>query len=718
VKNPYMPNMYFAGGCMRSPDSDVFMPLSLAAVPDPENGTYEVTIYSTVVPGEWEPFVIRFTGAVEVHGKGVTDDVAGGEIMTDMGSGQWNGVHHDRRRTKCPSAGYGQFVQADVRLSKDLAYDPPQKALVLELYTVVVSTAMQVDMPDGSTRVIEPYTDLFSPYVDFVGRFRFFEYFEGEQPVVGEPYTFRLLDMFGNPIPGTESTDVFWRCTQDVPINVRANDTSEDDVTLEWDSVPVITGEFEPEVQGPDSPFHLPYQVNVHSATGGLSSEFGALGVSNWHLIPWDAFEPGGDGLPDGFDFGQSLSSFEDGLYQIELDSWNMPVVDQGGHYQDCEIHDSSENLMMEMSEGNVTFTPSRSISGVVTSSSGDPIADIWVDACEYDDEENPYCQSSLTNDEGKYRITGLLPGDYRVQTGNDVWVHEFFDDTYSWDEAARVAVMAGADTENINFALEQGGSISGNVSDAGGPLADVHVDACAWDDSFCFGAETDSDGNYTIFGLPAGDYRAVVWGDQDGWFDEFYQEKQFHHEADPVSVVGGSDTGGINFTMEIFVEPSLQYLNVQPDHMWADSGGWTEGTEVTLSIGSYSASQFASADGNVWFDISGSSIAPGVNVNVTDGVDSKDLLVVSASFDGVDDAENTAWGTAPADAWLGVAVVDENGYEYMYWVDGVQADADGYWLVDFDDYGQDFGAVNDAWVHVFDEDGDSTLAHLEVPAP
>ena len=115
MENPYMTDTFIAGGCMRSPDSDDFMPLSLSAVPDPENGTYEVTIYSTVVPIEWEPFVIRFTGTVEARENGVPDDVAGGEITTEMGTGQWNGVHHDRRRTKCPSVnGFDLGVQADI----------------------------------------------------------------------------------------------------------------------------------------------------------------------------------------------------------------------------------------------------------------------------------------------------------------------------------------------------------------------------------------------------------------------------------------------------------------------------------------------------------------------------------------------------------------------------------------------------------------------------
>jgi len=65
-------------------------------------------------------------------------------------------------------------------------------------------------------------------------------------------------------------------------------------------------------------------------------------------------------------------------------------------------------------------------------------------------------------------------------------------------------------------------------------------------------GAESDEYGNYTIAGLPGGDYRVSVWGGQGGWIDEFYFDTPFHHEAWPVTVTAGVDAGGIDFTMEV----------------------------------------------------------------------------------------------------------------------------------------------------------------------
>ena len=603
VEIPNMPDMVFAGGCMRSPGTDTFMPLSLAAAPDPENGIFDVTIYSTVVPVGGEPFVIRLAGEVTVNGNGVMDDVAIGESTTVSATGQWNGIHHDRRRTKCPSLKNNDLFQGELYTHRDIAYNPYQENLIFDTETVIVSSAMLVEDPYGNVTRVEYYTDLFSPNVDFIGRFRFTG--ESELSVVpGLPYTFTLLDAFGRPIEGAVSTDTWNRCNQSAPTNFTAIPDL-DNIILSWDAVPIIPGQFDPQ----------DYQITMYPMEG-QAGEYGAGSIhSAYHNMPLQPFVPPLEGYPDGWDFGNGLNELEDGPYEINVWAWNHADDTNGGWGSDCAVRDTFQIMIMH----------------------------------KQDDQ----------------------------------------------------------------FSFEVTGSISGNVSDADGPLADVHVDACRLDDSFCNGADTDQNGNYRILGLPEGDYRVFVWGGQGGWIDEFYNETPFHREATPVTVTAGENTSAINFTMEIFIEPSPQYLNVQPDHMWADSGGWAEGADVTLSFGTYSASQFASVDGNVWFDLTDTGIAPGVNVNVTDGVDSKDLLVVSASFDNTDDVENTAWGTAPAGAWLGIAVVDENGYENgFYWVDGIQADEFGNWFVDFDDYGQDFTAVIDAWVHVFDEDGDSTLAH------
>lgn len=986
MKNPYMDDTYIAGGCMRSVESDVFMPLSLSANPDPENGTYKVTVYSTVVPVDWEPFVIRFTGTVEANGNGVTDDEAGGEITTEFATGQWNGIHHDRRRTKCPSVnGFDLGVQADVYAHKDLAYPVPKHYTLYETHTVVVSSGMLVTEPDGSTMVVQEYTDIFSPDVDFIGRFRYLTLFDGA-PVSGGTYEFVLLDVFGNPIPGTESTDVWNGCNQLAPVNLTTSETADGDILLLWDAIPDVPGQFEP---GSDPQVGF-YQIGVSPFQWEGEHDYGANGIkSPSHEIPLWTFTPGDPGQPDGWDYGTPLSEFSDGLYQVQAEAFGEPLYSDGFGLE-CSVYNSNEQLIMSIDGDQITFEQIATISGQVTNENGDPLAGIDVGACDYYDEENGFCTGVRSNEDGYYTLV-VPAGTYRVSAHPESdYLHEFFDETTDWNEASAVFVTGDQPGLNIDFTLTPAGSISGAITDEfGAALEGINVNACEYyeqdgEPSYCNGAQTDVNGNYTIT-LPGGSYRVFVNGNP-GWANEYYDDTLLYEDAAEVSVSLGLSTPGIDFVLTsggsisgnvfdlddnplggmavdteaggygtctdengfysleglplgvpvnvvagrdfcgehpfeeqtqfdisvgstsvdfylgevsnyyptlhvvpahpeihghnwnpkafvtIFVdddddlnngflfsesklvtddnwcgdpcfdvtnvlelpdgispgyvvtmmddqttrvvhttnlvwegtdvdtdtvfgtagpgawvevtshgpvfairvvqadgdgkwvadfstpgtdefeqdvldlepgfhgrsiqfeggipddgtlaywyidEPPQPYLNVQPDHMWADSGNWTEGVEVTLSFGSYSAREFASADGNVWFDLSGTDIAPGVNVNITDGSASKDLLVMSASFIGVDDVENTAWGTAPANAWLGIAVVDESGYEDgFFWIDGVQADGAGDWSFDFDDFGQDFDAVIDAWVHVFDEDGDSTLAHLQISVP
>jgi hypothetical protein len=931
---------------------------------------------------------------------------------------------------------------------------------------------MRVEDPYGNINEVPFYTDIFSPHVDFISQFRFTEGIESP-PIPGLPYTFTLLDALGNPIDGAVSTDTWNRCNQTAPVNLEADIVQGDHVDLSWNTVEEIPDEFDPGN----------YQITVYPFQDE-GNEYGSDGITGtgelrtWHRIPWNILEGGSEGWPDGSDFGQGFGEFDDGMYTVQVWSWNNADESEGGHGSDCAVHDSSEGLLMSVQEGQVSFNRTGSISGVVTTEGGDPIEGAWVDACDY--AQDQYCVSAVTDNSGAYHVTVLPAGGYRVRASGDEWAAEFYDDTMHHHEADEVLVSEGDETGGIDFALARGGSISGTVYDAAGdplagiavdtefggfgtctdesgeytlqgvplgtysvvagrqdcephayieelipditidegtpniggvdfylqvggsisgavadetgaPLEGIWVDICEYDpeEPMCWGVETDAAGNYAISGLPAGDYRVGVtnqpgwaseyyndvifhedamrvpvlagtetpgidfvlakggsisgtvfnsigdplggiavdtesggygtctdgsgyyelnglplgtynvvagrefcdphpylealggpitlvdvapdvggvdfylqevgsisgrltdetgaplegiwvniceydpdepmcWGEetdaagnyaigglpagdyrvgvtnQPGWAGEFYDDVIFHEEATRVPVLAGLETPGIDFvlmpggsisgtvydavgnplggiavdtesggygtctdengyyklngmplgtytvvagrdfcdphpyqealhgpltlvdvapdvvgidfSLEEYVEPSPQFLNLQPDHLWAHSGGWTPGADVTISFDGYSETLPADGSGFVEFNLEGSGIAPEVDVHITDGVDFKDLYVVLASFDGADDTENTAEGTGPAGMWIGVEIVDED--EIHYWVGNVQIDGGGNWIIDFDDHGHDFGVVTGAWVHIFDDDGDSTLAHLDIAPP
>lgn len=140
--------------------------------------------------------------------------------------------------------------------------------------------------------------------------------------------------------------------------------------------------------------------------------------------------------------------------------------------------------------------------------------------------------------------ITGLPAGKYRVhayQYPEGYWIDEVYSETRDWDAYTPVTVIAGQDTDEINFTLEYGGAITGVVKDGdGNAIEELWVSAGKSD--FFNWAKTDKNGEYRIPALLPGDYDVFVH-QQDDWVEQHY--------ITPVPVTAGSDTDGINFILE-----------------------------------------------------------------------------------------------------------------------------------------------------------------------
>lgn len=347
-------NRLLAAGCMKSPGSETLAPLSMQALP--VEGGYDITLASTVIPQVGQPFIIQLMGPVMTFGKGVADDQAGGDESTAIwgssGEGSWEGTHHDRRRTHCPPVEIPPFnFSVDVRERRDLyPNQPTQLMTVFEGRTDIVSTGMLVQKPDGTAIVVPPFTDIFSPNVDFITSFRYLANTEGE-PVSGQAYTHTLLDALGNPIPGTTKTDVWTECTITPPTNLQGSQQQDLDIYLDWDPVSNAAG-FDPANgigfyqigidPSPPLPDALSYGSNLISST--------------FHIIPWKDFEPGTVGVPDGFNLGVGLNQLPDGRYQIRTDSYSVVPQGSPGVGLECETVDFGEALHFEKNGDSITF--------------------------------------------------------------------------------------------------------------------------------------------------------------------------------------------------------------------------------------------------------------------------------------------------------------------------------------------------------------------------
>ncbi|MDP6455794.1 MAG: carboxypeptidase regulatory-like domain-containing protein [SAR202 cluster bacterium] len=201
----------------------------------------------------------------------------------------------------------------------------------------------------------------------------------------------------------------------------------------------------------------------------------------------------------------------------------------------------------------NASLVSGGSVEGKVTKESdGSPVvnADVWAEA--YDGGVG---SGTTTAADGTFEILGLQAGGYRVavEARGQGLVFEFYNNTSDWDKAQKVIVTNGTSTTGINFALAGGSAISGVVlkDGSGAPVADADVFA----ESFTpggghGGTRTASDGTYSIGGLAAGDYRVFAQAGDQSLAGEFYNDTPDWEKADPVTLVSGTSTIGINFSL------------------------------------------------------------------------------------------------------------------------------------------------------------------------
>ncbi len=157
-------------------------------------------------------------------------------------------------------------------------------------------------------------------------------------------------------------------------------------------------------------------------------------------------------------------------------------------------------------------------ISGRVTGINGEPVSNVCIrinsDKCL---EGDWLGVGAITDDNGTY--SAVLPaGTYIINTDSACsdeipdgqYADEFWDSeqgTFNCNKAETVTITSKKENSHIDFLLEQGSIVEGNVTDAdGAPLANVcvyvHADPCS---SSYLEAVTDVGGNYSIAGVPPG---------------------------------------------------------------------------------------------------------------------------------------------------------------------------------------------------------------------
>ncbi|MCX6583419.1 MAG: carboxypeptidase regulatory-like domain-containing protein [Candidatus Aminicenantes bacterium] len=188
-------------------------------------------------------------------------------------------------------------------------------------------------------------------------------------------------------------------------------------------------------------------------------------------------------------------------------------------------------------------------ISGHVTDGNGNGIYNV---NAQVRDANNNVLTGANTDGSGNYTIYGLTPGAYKIyfETNNaGNYVREYYNDKSSLAAADNVPVNAGQTTENIDAQLAAGGAISGHVVDGNGNgIYNVNVQVRDANNNVLTGANTDSSGNYTIYGVIPGNYKIYFETNNAGnYVREYYNDKTSLAAADDVTVTAGQNTENID---------------------------------------------------------------------------------------------------------------------------------------------------------------------------
>ena len=203
----------------------------------------------------------------------------------------------------------------------------------------------------------------------------------------------------------------------------------------------------------------------------------------------------------------------------------------------------------------DAALQPAGQITGTVTdAATGAAVANECVGVSDLSGNSAGF---GFTDSAGRYTVSGLASGNYKVgfvSCGGGNYLPQFYNGKSSLAAADVVSASAGSTTSGIDAALQQGGQITGTVTNAatGAAVANECVTVYDASNTFAVSTSTDSAGHYTLPGLATGNYKVgFVSCGGTSYLSQFYNGKSSLATADAVSVSAGSTTSGIDAALQ-----------------------------------------------------------------------------------------------------------------------------------------------------------------------
>ena len=320
-----------------------------------------------------------------------------------------------------------------------------------------------------------------------------------------------------------------------------------------------------------------------------------------------------------------SISGLEPGMYRLEFNDW------KNGDYA-FKYYGNSTSLEfatdIEVPAENpfpvvdVAMENASAISGRLTCPDGTtPLPKVPIVVSSWSSETSWRNWVSETDTSGNYTIRGLSTGSYRIQFIGDpsfsadlftdypkIYLPEYYDNALNWDSATVVTLGVSEVRSGIDASVVEGGRISGRVT---GPDGNVlsGISVYAYSSGIEGWSATDAFGNYSIVGLPTGNYTVSFNEPGENYLNEYFKNAM---------VTQGQTLTGINASLALAGKISGRvtgpdgltglagvsvYASGSRTHAWGAttdaSGNYTIGS---LSAGNYTL-DFRDQSGNYAYE-------------------------------------------------------------------------------------------------------------------
>ena len=192
-----------------------------------------------------------------------------------------------------------------------------------------------------------------------------------------------------------------------------------------------------------------------------------------------------------------------------------------------------------------LSATSAGTVTGKVTDANNTPIPGATVNAMS---EGTGRGATAVTDSTGAFSLS-LSQGSYKIQASAENYAMQFYPNSDRYDWASPLWIMPQSAMQEINFLLSPAKTIKGKVTDktTGNGVANAWVNAWSNTVQASGGAQTGTDGSYTISVKPASDYTVNV--NVDGYAAQFYDNKKGMMDATPVDAT--QNIANINFVLE-----------------------------------------------------------------------------------------------------------------------------------------------------------------------